>query len=75
MTGDDFAARASALLGGRGWMEPFARACGVHRNTVWRWTAGELDVPTYAVSLLELLEAMPRGTPLPERWHRKPRTR
>jgi DNA-binding transcriptional regulator YdaS (Cro superfamily) len=72
MTTDEFNLRASACLGGRGWMTRLAAITGVHYATVKRWASGELVVPAYACALIELLEVVPEAM-RPERFHRQAR--
>lgn len=47
--------------------EAFAEASGVALSTVYRWCCGELPVPTYAITIVEFLEVLPKGF-RPERW-------
>jgi hypothetical protein len=56
MTTDDFCTRASLALGGHGWITRIARISGVHYATAKRWASGELPVPQYAATIVELLE-------------------
>lgn len=65
----EFCDRASAALGGHGWMAMLARACGAHYSTVKRWANGDLAVPEYAVAIVELLERVPAAM-RPDRWLR-----
>lgn len=65
----DFATRASAALGGRGWQAQMSRALGIDASTIRRWVSGAIPVPTYAWALVELLEAVPAAF-RPERWLR-----
>ena len=67
MTPADFADRAAALLGGRGWQTRFSAAMGIDPSTVRRWLAGDLPVPDYAAAAIELLEAVPKAF-WPKRW-------
>lgn len=59
MTTDDFCTRASLALGGHGWITRIARISGVHYATAKRWASGELPVPQYAATIVELLEKAP----------------
>lgn len=69
LTGDEFAKRASAALGGHGWKTLMADAMGKDKSTVRRWVSGDEPVPTYAIAVLELLEATPAAF-RPPRWLR-----
>lgn len=78
----DFCERASAVLNGRGWMTRLASITGKDYSTVKRWAAGDLDVPGYAVTIVELLELVPAerrperyGKPHRKRARRRTRTR
>lgn len=64
---DDFANRASAALGGRGWQARMSRALGVDASTIRRWVSGAITPPTYAWAIVELLEATPAAF-RPARW-------
>lgn len=67
MTPDEFRARASSVLLGRGWQTRLARAAGVSYSTVRSWASGRNPVPGPVVALIELLEIVPH--PLrPLRW-------
>ena len=68
----EFNSRASAALGGRGWMTALARICGCHYATVKRWASGDLTVPEYAAAIVELLEVVPAAM-RPDRFQRPPR--
>lgn len=67
LNGAEFEQRATAALGGRGWQKAMSAALGVDASTIRRWTSGNVDVPTYAVAVLELLEATPAAF-RPPRW-------
>lgn len=67
MTPDEFAARASAALGGRGWQTRLAAALGIDGSTIRRWLSGSMPLPAYAVAVVELLEAVPAAF-RPARW-------
>lgn len=67
MTNEDFANRASAALGGRGWQARMSRALDVDASTIRRWVSGAAPVPGYAVAVVELLEATPAAF-RPARW-------
>jgi DNA-binding transcriptional regulator YdaS (Cro superfamily) len=56
---EEFVERASATLGGRGWMKRLSEALGVHYATVKRWASGDMVVPEYAAAVIELLEKVP----------------
>ncbi len=67
MTADEFRARASAVLLGRGWQTRLARTLGISTAAVRNWSSGRVSVPPSIVALVELLELVPH--PLrPERW-------
>ena len=59
LSSEEFSIRAAAVLGGRGWMLRLSQSIGVHYATVKRWASGDLTVPEYAVSVIELLEVVP----------------
>ena len=61
-----FEARLRNTLGERH-KEAFAEASGVAISTVYRWCSGDVPVPTYAIVIVEFLEALPKGF-RPERW-------
>lgn len=67
MTGAEFERRATEALGGRGWQKAMSAAIGVDASTIRRWTSGVIPLPTYAVAVLELLEATPAAF-RPPRW-------
>ena len=67
MTNDEFRARASSVLLGRGWQTRLSRALGVSYASVRNWSSGRVPVPPEVVALIEFLELVPH--PLrPERW-------
>lgn len=71
---NEFADRAKAILGGRGYQRRLAAALGVHTTTVSRWVSGDLDPPAYAWAVVELLEALDAASRqiqdlTPDRWH------
>lgn len=63
-----FESRLKSTLGERH-KEAFAEASGVAISTVYRWCSGDVPVPTYAVVIVEFLEALPAAF-RPERWVR-----
>lgn len=67
ITGEEFAARAGAALGGHGWKTLFAKAIGKDKSTLRRWLANEEPVPAYALAALEFLEITPSAF-RPARW-------
>ncbi|CAB5220294.1 hypothetical protein UFOVP233_40 [uncultured Caudovirales phage] len=69
LTGAEYERRATEALGGRGWQKAMSAAIGVDASTIRRWTSGVVPVPTYAVAVLELLEATPAAF-RPPRWLR-----
>jgi hypothetical protein len=69
MTNQEFNDRCAALLGRRGWKIAFSRATGLGYSTVKKWSAGDLPVPEYAASIVELLEGVPPFL-RPHRWRR-----
>ena len=72
MNTTEFNERASATLGGRGWMTRLAEITGVHYATVKRWSNGSLPVPLYAIAIVELLEIVPEAF-RPARFLKTPR--
>jgi hypothetical protein len=73
MNTKEFCTRASATMGGHGWMTLLAKATGTHYSTVKRWANGELQPPEYACAIVELLEVIPAAM-RPERFQRASRT-
>lgn len=69
ITPDKFAARLEAVLG-EGSEKAMAEAIGVSLSTVYRWCAGDVPVPQYAVAIVEFLEALPKAF-RPPRWTRE----
>lgn len=61
MNTTEFNERASAALGGRGWMTRLSEITGVHYATVKRWSNGALPVPLYAIAIVELMEIVPEA--------------
>jgi hypothetical protein len=68
ITASDFSTTVPRLIGPRGWKSRFARQIGRNRSTVNRWANGEEEVPPYAIAIIELLQAAPRGN-WPKRFH------
>ncbi|TXH17282.1 MAG: hypothetical protein E6R03_04200 [Hyphomicrobiaceae bacterium] len=67
MTADEFRARASSVLLGRGWQVRLSRALGKNYDTVRNWSSGRVPVPPEVVAVIEFLETVPH--PLrPARW-------
>jgi lambda repressor-like predicted transcriptional regulator len=66
MTASLFSDRLLKALGA-GYEKTFAEAIGVSGSTVYRWCAGDVPVPQYAVAVLEFLELVPKAF-WPERW-------
>jgi len=63
-----FKERLVAVLGDKP-ERPFSEATGISISTVYRWCNGDVEVPQYAVVILEFLEVLPKGF-RPERWVR-----
>ena len=63
---EDFAKRLHKALGD-GYEKTFSEAINVSPSTVYRWCAGTVPVPQYAVAILEFLEILPMGF-WPARW-------
>lgn len=61
-----FASRLQACLGD-GYERAFSEAIGVALSTVYRWCNGDVDVPQYAIAIVEFLETLPKGF-RPARW-------
>lgn len=72
MNTTEFNERASAALGGRGWMTRLSAITGVHYATVKRWANGSMPVPDYASAIVELLEVVPEAL-RPSRFLKPPR--
>lgn len=68
-TPQEFAARASAVLGGHGWQTRLSQAIGVDASTIRRWNSGTVNIPDYAIAILEFLEQTPTAF-RPSRWLR-----
>lgn len=68
ITPQEFSERLKAVLGA-GPEKAFSEAIGVSISTVYRWVAGDVPVPQYAVAIVEFLEMTPKGF-RPERWMR-----
>lgn len=67
MNADEFRARASSVLLGRGWQARLSRALGKNYATVRNWSSGRVPVPPEVIALIEFLETVPH--PLrPARW-------
>lgn len=69
ITPGQFSSRLQGVLGD-GYEKAFAEATGVSHSTVYRWCAGDVPVPQYAVTIVEFLEALPKAF-RPPRWSRK----
>jgi hypothetical protein len=69
ITAEDFRVRCETAFGGWGWQGRFAKGLGVSRQTIAKWVAGTLEVPEYAVAMLETLECLRRaGVAYPPRF-------
>lgn len=66
ITNTEFSERLKKVLGD-GYEKSFAEAIGVSLSTVYRWCAGDVPVPQYAVVIVEFLEMLPMGF-WPDRW-------
>lgn len=66
LTSSEFANRLQAALGD-GYEKAFSEAIGVALSTTYRWCNGDVEVPQYAVVIVEFLETLPKGF-RPERW-------
>lgn len=66
ITPAQFSERLKAALGD-GYEKSFSEAVGVALSTVYRWCNGDVDVPQYAVVIVEFLETLPKGF-RPDRW-------
>lgn len=66
ITHSQFTERLQATLGD-GYEKAFSQAVGVALSTVYRWCNGDVDVPQYAVVIVEFLETLPKGF-RPDRW-------
>lgn len=64
-----FSERLQAALGD-GYEKTLAEAIGVALSTVYRWCRGDVEVPQYAIAILEFLETLPKGF-RPPRWVRE----
>jgi DNA-binding transcriptional regulator YdaS (Cro superfamily) len=69
ITPGQFSSRLQAVLGD-GYEKAMAEAIGVSLSTVYRWCAGDVPVPQYAVAIVEFLEALPKAF-RPPRWTRE----
>lgn len=65
-SGSKFRDRLESALGD-GAARKFSVAIGKDFTTVWRWASGQIDVPDYALALVEFLETCPVDK-RPERW-------
>lgn len=61
-----FSDRLKAVLGDNH-EKKFAAGLGVNLSTVYRWCAGDVPVPGYAIATLEFLEILPAAF-RPDRW-------
>lgn len=73
VTAGQFAARLQACFGDS-YEKAFSKGSGVALSTVYRWCAGDVPVPEYAVALVEFLEALPSSF-RPARWSHPPDSR
>lgn len=65
----DFEARASAVLGGRGWKSRWCEALDYMPSHMSRVAGGKSHLPVPWVAILEMLETLPQGQ-WPLRWQR-----
>lgn len=61
MTHDELVERAGRTFGGRGWRVRLSELTGAHYSTVKRWAAGDLPVPVYVETILDLIDRLDEG--------------